>query len=245
MMSRVRNTQPGLGLFEPRQTFLDVERRLAQSALTGNRRRKAEAAGNEAEPCRHPVSVLIAGLLSQHIEEPPARLAAAALRQACSGWTNAAGLSVEQIEAVLPDGQGEHARTVQRALNAIQHLVGRIRLDFLARFPASHALAWLERIPGMDRVLASQVLAQSALAIPVLPVGTDYLRVVGRLGLIDHRQSVTESQEQLDALRPAIWDAARLDAHYRRFQRLGRDLCLPDQPKCRRCLLRDVCTGPV
>jgi endonuclease-3 len=83
---------------------------------------------------------------------------------------------------------------------------------------------------------ASCVLLFS-LGVPVMPVDTHVHRVAGRLGLIPAGMGAGPAHAALTALVPA---GRMLEAHLLLI-RHGRETCRARRPRCRECVLLDLC----
>jgi endonuclease III len=94
----------------------------------------------------------------------------------------------------------------------------------------------LTALPGVGRKTANVVLG-NAFHLPVgVVVDTHVTRVSGRLGLTAHSDPVKIEQDLMKLIPQKEWTvfSHRLIAH-------GRQICVARKPKCRECLLNDVC----
>jgi endonuclease-3 len=94
----------------------------------------------------------------------------------------------------------------------------------------------LTALPGVGRKTANVVLG-NAFNLPVgIVVDTHVTRVSGRLGLTAHSDPVKIEQDLIKLIPQKEWTvfSHRLIAH-------GRQICVARKPKCRECLLNDVC----
>ena len=94
----------------------------------------------------------------------------------------------------------------------------------------------LTALPGVGRKTANVVLG-NAFNLPVgVVVDTHVTRVSGRLGLTAHSDPVKIEQDLMKLIPQKEWTvfSHRLIAH-------GRQICVARKPKCRECLLNDVC----
>lgn len=101
-----------------------------------------------------------------------------------------------------------------------------------------HTLEALVSLPGVGRKTANMVLG-NAFAIPGIAVDTHVLRVANRLGLA-HSDDPEEVERALTAQLPrSRWTtfANAMILH-------GRETCTARKPRCRRCVLNDLCRWP-
>jgi len=93
----------------------------------------------------------------------------------------------------------------------------------------------LERLPGVGRKTANVVL-NTAFGQPTIAVDTHIFRVANRTGLAPGRD-VDEVEKKLLKFVPPEY---RQDAHHWLILH-GRYVCTARAPKCRECLIRDLC----
>lgn len=215
----------------------------AADDLTGWRDRLARAHGPIGRmPRRRPVGQLVKSLISSRTRDA---VSLAAYHRLGDRWGNAAGLSravPRDVEAVISDVT--FADRKARQLPAALRMIGRdrpdFRLNFLADWPVSDALAWLERLPGVGRKVAAATLNASELRRPVLVVDSHVHRVLQRLGFVGAQATPAAASERATAAL-AAWDGEDFFEMFVLMKRFGQRVCRFDRPDCIACSLAAVC----
>ncbi len=96
----------------------------------------------------------------------------------------------------------------------------------------------LEALPGVGRKTANVVL-NTAFGEPTIAVDTHIFRVCNRTGLAPGK-TVRQVEEKLERYTPAEF---KKDAHHLLILH-GRYVCTARNPKCDRCVIRDLCEYP-
>jgi endonuclease III len=96
-------------------------------------------------------------------------------------------------------------------------------------------IAELEKLPGVGRKTAS-VVVSNAYGVPALSVDTHVKRVAGRLNLSQARTPEACEEEMAEFVAPESWTlfSQLLVLH-------GRYVCVARNPKCKVCVLTDIC----
>ncbi len=153
-----------------------------------------------------------------------------------------AAASAAEIEAVVacvtfaPD----KAANIAAALAVIGRERPDFDLDFLAAMPLPHAIAWLERLPGVARKVAASALNLSTLNLPVFVVDAHVARVLRRLGHVGPTADTRTVSEAVTAGMPD-WSGDDFALFHAVTKRLGQEICRWDAPECGRCPLADDC----
>ncbi|HUP47331.1 MAG TPA: endonuclease III [Thermoanaerobaculia bacterium] len=94
----------------------------------------------------------------------------------------------------------------------------------------------LTALPGVGRKTANVVLANAFKTAAGIVVDTHVARVSGRLGLTSHFDPEKIEHDLMKLIPPKEWTSFshRLIEH-------GRTLCVARKPKCRECLLNELC----
>jgi endonuclease-3 len=95
--------------------------------------------------------------------------------------------------------------------------------------------AALEALPGVGRKTANVIL-NTAFGQPTIAVDTHIFRISNRIGLAPGKD-VTEVEKNLMKFVP---DEFMLDAHHWLILH-GRYVCVARKPKCRECIIQDLC----
>ena len=96
----------------------------------------------------------------------------------------------------------------------------------------------LEALPGVGRKTANVIL-NTAFGQPTIAVDTHIFRVANRTGLAPGK-NVLEVERKLLKFVP---DAYKHDAHHWLILH-GRYVCMARKPKCRECVIHDLCEWP-
>ncbi len=96
----------------------------------------------------------------------------------------------------------------------------------------------LEALPGVGRKTANVVL-NTAFGQPTIAVDTHIFRVCNRTGLAPGK-TVRQVEEKLERYTP---EEFKQDAHHLLILH-GRYVCTARNPKCDRCVIRDLCEYP-
>jgi endonuclease-3 len=193
-------------------------------------------------PSRHralpPLDELVLTILSQNTSDRNTERAYAGMRARFPTWTQVRDADPAELERVLRPGGLAAQKTprIQAVLRTLSDGGGPPALEWAASLPPAEAMARLELLPGVGPKTASCVLLFS-LDVPVMPVDTHVHRVAGRLGLIPPTMAAGPAHAALSELVPP---SRMLEAHLLLI-RHGRETCRARRPRCRACVLLDLC----
>ncbi|GAB3504862.1 endonuclease III [Spirosoma knui] len=125
--------------------------------------------------------------------------------------------------------------------NLLAHLfreTGAANIDFLTDLSTEDAMKWLTDLPGIGLKTATLLLLFN-FQKPVLPVDTHVHRVTQRIGAIGPKVSAEKAHALLLAYLPQ--DAPVLFNFHKHFYWHGQRICTWYSPKCRECVLQDMC----
>ena len=108
--------------------------------------------------------------------------------------------------------------------------------DRMHEMTAQEVFDFLTRLPGMGPKSAFCVMMYS-LKVDVFPVDVNVQRIAERMGAIPRRLKHYQAQKRLPALIPA---GRSRELHIAMVAH-GREVCLPRNPKCSDCCLRELC----
>lgn len=208
--------------------------------LTAALRRLEHAYGPRPVPSRgmEEVGALVATILSQSTTDANSLRGYRSLRQTFRSWSAVADAPVSAIERAIRCAglSRQKAPRIRSILRSIRDEHGRISLRFLRRMPPDEAMAYLCRYPGVGPKTAACVLL-FACRMPLFPVDTHVHRIALRTGWVAARTSAARTQELLEAsLRPD----QRYAMHVLLLEH-GKQVCRPNKPACRGCVLRNDC----
>lgn len=113
-------------------------------------------------------------------------------------------------------------------------------LEFLRSRRVTDALAWLERLPGVGRKIASSTLNFSTLDMPVFVVDSHVLRVLQRYGFVGPKVDPAGAQEAV-MVATAGWSGEDLAELHSLLKMLGQTACGDRKRHCERCPLQPRC----
>jgi len=194
----------------------------------------------EWTPRREPLHELISTILSHRTTQANEAKAFSQLWQRYGSWEAIREAPVEGIVAAIAPANWpeQKAPRIKAVLDRIIAERGAPDISFLADLPIDQGLAWLEALPGVGPKTASLVLL-FCFHKPVLPVDTHVHRVSRRVGLIPPRATAEQAHALLPALLPR--DADVLWNFHLNMLRHGQQICIWDEPRCERCVLRAHC----
>lgn len=192
----------------------------------------------EWRPGRDQIDVLIQTILSQNTSDVNSDRAFASLKASFASWDAVAAAPAERIAQAIQCGGLFRIKAVRikQVLERIRKEQGHINLRALKSMTVAEAEDYLMRLPGIGRKTASCVLLFS-LGKPSLPVDTHVLRVARHLGLVNLRASADEAHTLLQEQIPP---SLVYQFHVHMIEH-GRRICHARRPRCRACVLIDVC----
>ncbi len=184
-----------------------------------------------------PIENLVLTILSQNTSDVNRDRAFESLIRQFGTLEDVRAASLADIASAIQIGGLHHqkSRSICEALNRIMNARGGLDLAFLNDLPLPEALSWLLALPGVGPKTAGIVLLFS-FDRPVFPADTHVRRVLSRMGLIPERG---DPHPRLNEILPA--DSTLMQRLHLLTIRLGREVCHPRKPECKRCPLRSKC----
>ncbi len=185
-----------------------------------------------------PVSMLVLTILSQNTSDTNSATAFDRLRARFPAWGALREAPVrEVIDAIRPAGLAVlKAPRLQAALRRITAERGALSLDFLRRWPAERAKAWLRSLDGVGPKTAAIVLI-FGLGKPAFAVDTHVYRTGRRIGFIPPHLSAEEAHAWMEA----VVRRTRYGPFHLLLVRHGREVCKALRPRCPVCPVRGFC----
>lgn len=185
-----------------------------------------------------PLSELIATILSQNTSDLNSGRAFDSLVSTFGSWDRVADATAEEIAAAIVHGGLSQVKAprIKAILEIIRRERGSLDLDFLKDLPLDDARRWLASLPGVGPKTAACVLLFS-LGRPAFPVDTHVYRVSKRLGLIQNGVSAAGAHRVLEQLVPE----RDVYQFHMNLVNHGRRVCRAQRPRCRGCILMEVC----
>jgi endonuclease III len=190
---------------------------------------------------RNPLPVLdelVSTILSQNTNDANRDRAFNQLKMNFTNWENVRDSRLEEIIGAIRTAglANQKGSRIQKMLQEITTERGSLDVDFLKDLPGDEAWKWLKKFKGVGSKTASIVLLFS-LGKPAFPVDTHIYRVTGRVGLRPEKMNAEKAHQYLaEIFPPETYAAAHLN-----IIRLGRELCHPRKPECKKCILNSIC----
>lgn len=185
-----------------------------------------------------PLETLVGTFLSQNTSDTNSGRALQALRARFPSWETLMTAPVTEVEEAIRSGGLARVKAprIQAALRRIWEERNELSLDFLADLPLAEARAWLCSLHGVGAKTAAIVLLFS-LGRPLFPVDTHVHRVSRRLGIAPAKATPEQTETTWEKLMPP----ETFFPLHMNLIRHGRQVCKAINPRCDRCVLRDLC----
>jgi endonuclease III len=225
---------------EAKRTVSDLASTLL--ALTGllHRQYASPDLGNKADP----VDELVYIILSRRTREGAYQPAFAALRAKYETWEEVADATADEIERVIGfSGLGRRkAQSLKLALGALIERFGRCTLEPTRAWHDDEVRAFLCTLPEIGPKSAACVMMCS-LDRPAFPVDAHVGRVLERLDIF-RRVGIDLLGRDHKIKQRLLWDAVPPSLRYPLHVNMlvhGRMVCLPQTPRCGRCVISPFC----
>jgi endonuclease-3 len=187
-----------------------------------------------------PVDIIIGTILSQNTNDKNSYKAFNNLKNSVKNWDDVLAMKPSQLEKIIKiAGLGKQkSNSIHSLLKYLKLNNGKISLSYLKKKPDDEIIEELVSHKGIGVKTASCVLLFS-LNRNVCPVDTHVHRILNRVGLV----KTTNPDKTFDAIKNYIPDGAGHSFHSN-LLRLGREFCLPSNPRCSNCPIEIVCNYP-
>ena len=206
--------------------------------VTVQRRLRAAQGPFVPKPQLSIIDEMIATVLSQHTSDLNSERAFAQLKAKFPAWEQVLEAPEEQVADAIRSGgmANQKAGRIQRILGAIEQREGHLDLSGLHDRDDAAIQEYLTSLPGVGPKTAACVLVFS-MGRAAFPIDTHVHRIVTRLGWIPPKATADATYRLLN---PAIPPEIRYDLHLA-FITHGRTVCKAQNPRCRECVLADLC----
>jgi endonuclease-3 len=189
---------------------------------------------------KDPMSMLVDIILSHRTRDEQTAAAYAHLLHRFGSWEGVRDAPTADVQETIanvnwPEVKAPRLQTIMRQITEER---GDLNLDFLCDLPLEEGMTWLTRFEGVGPKTVACVLLFSCQK-PILPVDTHVWRVSGRLGLIGKKVTADAAHDLLQALLPR--DARAIYDFHKALLRHGQRICVYERPRCRQCVLTDLC----
>jgi endonuclease-3 len=184
-----------------------------------------------------PLDILIGTILSQNTNDKNSFKAYNNLKSKIKSWEELISIRTFNLEKIIKvAGLGKQkARTIKSFLKNLQKKRDSISIDYIKKMNNEMAIEELTRFKGIGVKTASCVLLFS-FGRNVCPVDTHIQRILNRLGLVKTKTP----DKTYKAIVNFIPENSGYTLHTN-LLRLGREICLPSNPKCSICPLEKLC----
>ena len=195
------------------------------------------------EKRRSPEWTLVQGLIGARSKTIVSNTSTDTLLAEYGSWEAVADAPVEALAERLrrqtfPEMS---ARRLKDCLLAIRGECGTVSLALLEGMETQAAMEWLERLPGIARKIAAQVVNTSTLDRPAMVIEGHHRRIMQRMGIVPERADTTRTYNTLAPILPPEWSAGDMDEHHLLLKRLGQTCCRVRAAQCGNCPVRQYC----
>jgi endonuclease-3 len=185
----------------------------------------------------NPIDILIGTILSQNTNDKNSYAAFLNLKNHISSWEDILKMKQSQLEDLIRvAGLGKQkSKTIISLLKNLKKDFGKISLSHLRKISNEQILSELTSHKGIGVKTASCVLLFS-LNKNVCPVDTHVHRILNRIGLVN-----TSSPDKTFTLINGNIPEKAAHSFHTNLLRLGREYCLPSNPRCAVCPVEHLC----
>ncbi len=185
----------------------------------------------------NPLDILIGTILSQNTNDKNSFKAYQNLKSKISSWDDILKMRTSTLESIIKvAGLGKQkANSIKNLIKNLKSVNGKISLDFLKNADDDKAIEELTKFKGVGVKTASCVLLFS-MKRNVCPVDTHVHRILNRIGVVK-----TNSPDKTYFAIKEFIPGNNGHSLHTNLLRLGREFCLPKNPKCSLCPLESIC----
>ncbi len=196
------------------------------------------AHGNKMNPLRE----LLFIICSVQTNEDLYQSTYASLRARFPSFRQLSVASEDDIASTIARGglAWQKARAIRRILSRLDSDFGAPTLAPLLSMSDAECEQYLGSLPGVGKKTMRCVMMYS-LGRNVFPVDSNCWRICRRLGWVrPTRPDKSCSNRDMDRIQGGIEPSIRYSLHVN-FVSHGRVVCLPNEPKCKECCIRQIC----
>lgn len=183
------------------------------------------------------LDILIGTILSQNTNDKNSYKAYKNLKSKIKSWDDILKINSSSLEKIIKvAGLGKQkAAAIKSLIKELKYSQGRVSLGYLSKFDNDSMIEELIKFKGVGVKTASCVLLFS-LHRNVCPVDTHVHRILNRVGVVNTNQP----DKTYYLIKDHIPENSSHTLHTN-LLRLGREFCLPSNPKCSICPIEKIC----
>ncbi len=183
------------------------------------------------------LDILIGTILSQNTNDKNSYKAYKNLKSKIKSWDDILKINSSSLEKIIKvAGLGKQkAAAIKSLIKELKYSQGRVSLGYLSKFDNDSMIEELIKFKGVGVKTASCVLLFS-LHRNVCPVDTHVHRILNRVGVVNTNQP----DKTYYLIKDHIPQNSGHTLHTN-LLRLGREFCLPSNPKCSICPIEKIC----
>lgn len=191
---------------------------------------------NRRDAMRELISTMLSHRTTHADEEKAYRL----MHERFGSWEGIRDAPLPELIEAIASSRFPEAKAVniKKVVGRILEERGEANIDFLHEMTVEEAMHWLTSLPGVGLKTATLVLLFNFYK-PVLPVDTHVHRVTLRLGVIGPKTNAEKAHSLLLDMLPK--DAKVLFNFHKHFFWHGQKVCVFAVPRCKQCVLTDIC----
>jgi endonuclease-3 len=185
----------------------------------------------------NPLDILIGTILSQNTNDKNSYKAYKNLKAKIKSWDVILSMRVNTLERIIKvAGLGrQKAESIKSLIKILKNKTGRVSLDYLSKYDDDFVIEELTKFKGVGVKTASCVLLFS-MNRNVCPVDTHVHRILNRVGIVKTNLPEKTYYEIKDFIPKNSGHSLHTN-----LLRLGREFCLPKNPKCSLCPIEEKC----
>lgn len=187
-----------------------------------------------------PLDILIGTILSQNTNDKNSYKAYKNLKSKIKSWDEILNIRVSELENIIKvAGLGKQkALSIKSLVKELKDSTGKVSLRYLLKSDDDFIIEELTKFKGIGVKTASCVLL-FALHRNVCPVDTHVHRILNRIGIV----KTNAPDKTYYSIKDFIPQNSAHSLHTN-LLRLGREYCLPANPRCSICPIQKKCNYP-
>lgn len=183
------------------------------------------------------LDILIGTILSQNTNDKNSYKAYKNLKSNFKSWDEVLKINLSSLEKIIKvAGLGKQkAVAIKSLIKELKKSQGKVSLSYLLKYDNDVVIEELTKFRGIGVKTASCVLLFS-MNRNVCPVDTHVHRILNRVGVV----KTSKPEKTYNSIKDFVPENSGHTLHTN-LLRLGREFCLPKNPKCSICPIETVC----